>query len=182
MSASPGYTPLCSYVIFPVSARPQSASGSSHIVAVTSRRAGCCSGSAAQIELPQAVRNISRLNLFFRTSQPLLKLYRPGLTWRRDVREAYGNGRDSQSCFDCCYDHSVLNAPLAQLAEQRTLNPRVRGSSPWRRTRTDLGFLRSRSFFRCPICPHVGSVLAPESGPGRGGLVQTAAIGCAARK
>src|SRR5215469_1735514 len=26
-------------------------------------------------------------------------------------------------------------APLAQLAEQRTLNPRVRGSSPWRRTR-----------------------------------------------
>ena len=25
-------------------------------------------------------------------------------------------------------------APLAQLAEQRTLNPRVRGSSPWRRT------------------------------------------------
>src|SRR5690242_10683737 len=29
-------------------------------------------------------------------------------------------------------------APLAQLAEQRTLNPRVRGSSPWRRTRTDL--------------------------------------------
>jgi hypothetical protein len=32
------------------------------------------------------------------------------------------------------------DAPLAQLAEQRTLNPRVRGSSPWRRTRTDLGF------------------------------------------
>ena len=27
------------------------------------------------------------------------------------------------------------HAPLAQLAEQRTLNPRVRGSSPWRRTR-----------------------------------------------
>jgi hypothetical protein len=24
--------------------------------------------------------------------------------------------------------------------EQRTLNPRVRGSSPWRRTRIDLGF------------------------------------------
>ena len=32
-------------------------------------------------------------------------------------------------------------APLAQLAEQRTLNPRVRGSSPWRRTRPDLVFL-----------------------------------------
>ena len=37
-------------------------------------------------------------------------------------------------------------APLAQLAEQRTLNPRVRGSSPWRRTRNDLGFHCSRSF------------------------------------
>src|SRR5258707_14465663 len=34
-------------------------------------------------------------------------------------------------------------APLAQLAEQRTLNPRVRGSSPWRRTRPDLVFLPS---------------------------------------
>jgi len=31
--------------------------------------------------------------------------------------------------------------------EPRTLNPRVRGSSPWRRTRTDLGFYHSRSFF-----------------------------------
>src|SRR5262249_58402990 len=30
-----------------------------------------------------------------------------------------------------------LQAPLAQLAEQRTLNPRVRGSSPWRRTRSE---------------------------------------------
>src|SRR5580704_17093024 len=38
------------------------------------------------------------------------------------------------------------DAPLAQLAEQRTLNPRVRGSSPWRRTRSDLGFCCSRSF------------------------------------
>jgi len=27
------------------------------------------------------------------------------------------------------------------------LNPRVRGSSPWRRTRTDLGFYHSRSLF-----------------------------------
>src|SRR5262245_45246463 len=35
-----------------------------------------------------------------------------------------------------------LQAPLAQLAEQRTLNPRVRGSSPWRRTRLDLGKYR----------------------------------------
>ena len=38
------------------------------------------------------------------------------------------------------------NAPLAQLAEQRTLNPRVRGSSPWRRTRSDLGFYHLRAY------------------------------------
>src|SRR5271157_6598322 len=31
---------------------------------------------------------------------------------------------------------------LVNRTEQRTLNPRVRGSSPWRRTRTDLGFTR----------------------------------------
>jgi hypothetical protein len=30
--------------------------------------------------------------------------------------------------------HEMLYAPLAQLAEQLTLNQRVRGSSPWRRT------------------------------------------------
>jgi hypothetical protein len=34
----------------------------------------------------------------------------------------------------------VLHAPLAQLAEQLTLNQRVRGSSPWRRTLPDLRF------------------------------------------
>ena len=38
-------------------------------------------------------------------------------------------------------------APLAQLAEQRTLNPRVRGSSPWRRTRSDLGFYKAQVIF-----------------------------------
>jgi hypothetical protein len=32
-----------------------------------------------------------------------------------------------------------VRAPLAQLAEQQTLNLRVRGSSPWRRTHSDLG-------------------------------------------
>ena len=32
------------------------------------------------------------------------------------------------------------DAPLAQLAEQQTLNLRVRGSSPWRRTLPELGF------------------------------------------
>ena len=37
-----------------------------------------------------------------------------------------------------CATIAKSHAPLAQLAEQRTLNPRVRGSSPWRRTRPDL--------------------------------------------
>jgi hypothetical protein len=41
--------------------------------------------------------------------------------------------------------------------EQRTLNPRVRGSSPWRRTRTDLGFHCSRSF----LCARFVPMLAP---------------------
>src|ERR1700687_3092724 len=38
---------------------------------------------------------------------------------------------------------SEVRAPLAQLAEQQTLNLRVRGSSPWRRTHSDLGFSTS---------------------------------------
>jgi hypothetical protein len=50
--------------------------------------------------------------------------------------------------------------------EQRTLNPRVRGSSPWRRTRPDLGFHRPKVFFTCPVCPHAGSVLARRSDVG----------------
>lgn len=29
----------------------------------------------------------------------------------------------------------------------------------------------------CPVCPHAGSVLARELGPGRGGLVKAAASG-----
>jgi hypothetical protein len=29
----------------------------------------------------------------------------------------------------------------------------------------------------CPVCPHVGSVLARELGPGRGGLVKTGPSG-----
>jgi hypothetical protein len=41
--------------------------------------------------------------------------------------------------------------------EKRTLNPRVRGSSPWRRTRFDLGFYHPRAFFMCPFCPRVCS-------------------------
>src|SRR2546430_15271231 len=48
----------------------------------------------------------------------------------------------------------VANAPLAQLAEQRTLNPRVRGSSPWRRTRdqgSDLAVLAGSEPFSRPL-------------------------------
>src|SRR5579872_2415992 len=73
------------------------------------------------------------------------------------------------------------DAPLAQLAEQRTLNPRVRGSSPWRRTRTDLGFYHSRSFLMRPVCTGFPAVLAPcllggrMLGPGQ--LVQFRPIG-----
>ena len=44
-------------------------------------------------------------------------------------------------------------APLAQLAEQRTLNPRVRGSSPWRRT-TERGLeLGKLPVSRPRLCP-----------------------------
>jgi hypothetical protein len=46
---------------------------------------------------------------------------------------------------------------------QRTLNPRVRGSSPWRPTRTDLGFYRYRSISMCLICPYVCSMFAPAT-------------------
>ena len=58
-------------------------------------------------------------------------------------------------------------------AEQRTLNPRVRGSSPWRRTRSDLGFYHSRSFITRPFGPGFLAVLDPcllggrMFGPGR---------------
>src|SRR5205814_3647474 len=56
---------------------------------------------------------------------------------------------------------SVPVAPLAQLAEQRTLNPRVRGSSPWRRTRdqgSDLVVLPGSEPFSHPQWTHVGSM------------------------
>ena len=45
---------------------------------------------------------------------------------------------------------------------------------------SDLGFHRSRLFFMCPVCPHVGSMFARELGPGRGGLVQSGRIRAAA--
>ena len=112
------------------------------------------------------------LKLFFRTCRD------PATA---DGRSPPGGRRDSQCAAGCCYDHSVLNAPLAQLAEQRTLNPRVRGSSPWRRTRTDLGFCDSRSLFMCPVCLGFRGLLAPCLLGGRmlaaGQLVQFWRIG-----
>ena len=65
--------------------------------------------------------------------------------------------------------------------EQRTLNPRVRGSSPWRRTRDDLGLYRPQVFFLCPVCPDFAAVLAPCLLGGRmlagGRLVKNGPIG-----
>jgi hypothetical protein len=57
--------------------------------------------------------------------------------------------------------HSRDSSFQKSVSEQRTLNPRVRGSSPWRRTRDDLGFYSSRLFFMCPVCPGSPPVLAP---------------------
>ncbi len=59
-----------------------------------------------------------------------------------------------------------------KLTEQRTLNPRVRGSSPWRRTRTDLGIYKNQVIFSCPFCPHVCSMFARAHGPSNPGLVK----------
>ncbi len=87
--------------------------------------------------------------------------------WRAAGRQGSGDSRSERGLASI----TEVRAPLAQLAEQQTLNLRVRGSSPWRRTHSDLGFYRSGSDVVCPICPHVGSVLARVSGPGHGGLV-----------
>jgi hypothetical protein len=62
----------------------------------------------------------------------------------RDAHPIRRSGRSLLTSGRC------QRAPLAQLAEQRTLNPRVRGSSPWRRTCDDLGFYDPRSFFCAP--------------------------------
>jgi hypothetical protein len=64
-------------------------------------------------------------------------------------------------------------APLAQLAEQRTLNPRVRGSSPWRRTRSDLGFYHPRSFFCVRFVPMAAPWLLARTDPAIWGLSKT---------
>ena len=49
---------------------------------------------------------------------------------------------------------------LASMLKDAALNPRVRGSSPWWRTRSDLGFYRSRSLFLI-LC---GAALRPAWG------------------
>src|SRR5260370_38950650 len=51
------------------------------------------------------------------------------------------------------------------MENQRTLNPRVRGSSPWRRTRTDLVLYPFRSASWRPFRSHVCSTFARQSGP-----------------
>ena len=55
------------------------------------------------------------------------------------------------------------HAPLAQLAEQQTLNLRVRGSSPWRRTYPELVFLLSLYPGRRPFPGHGCSTFARQS-------------------
>ncbi len=61
------------------------------------------------------------------------------------------------------------DAPLAQLAEQQTLNLRVRGSSPWRRTRADLVFLLILYPGQWPFPGYGCSTFARQSGPSRPG-------------
>ncbi len=59
------------------------------------------------------------------------------------------------------------------IAEQRALNPRVRGSSPWRRTRPDLCFLPARCCPRyrvhgpgCSLAAHLSRACAPSRSGG----------------
>jgi hypothetical protein len=73
--------------------------------------------------------------------------------------------------------HSCDSSLQKTFSEHRTLNPRVRGSSPWRRTRSDLGFHDSRSFFMCPFCPHVCSMFARPHGPSNPGHVKNGPSG-----
>jgi hypothetical protein len=47
------------------------------------------------------------------------------------------------------------------IAEQRTLNPRVRGSSPWRRTRAELGVLDDIGSAQWSLCGGFEAMVAP---------------------
>ena len=122
---------------------------------------------AAYRELPQGVRIIGPLDFFFRAPQafPILPAGSMGDGRFRPEAPRASRRRDSHCPGANCYDHSVPKAPLAQLAEQQTLNLRVRGSSPWRRTSDDLGFYRSRSFFMCPFIPMFAPCLLARTDP-----------------
>jgi hypothetical protein len=84
--------------------------------------------------------------------------------WRTAIRAAGG----------ALLPLGTFQAPLAQLAEQQTLNLRVRGSSPWRRTHSDLGFYLSGSASWRPFAANValGLLVSPDlvTGPGRRAL------------
>src|SRR3954462_6874609 len=59
------------------------------------------------------------------------------------------------------------------IAEQRTLNPRVRGSSPWRRTRPDLGILPAAEgrpasvLYQCVLHVCSAATILPNTAPMR---------------
>ena len=112
-----------------------SAPASAHTVTTEQRHARACPS-----WLPRSVLNMGLLNLFFPTSHSSPSRHLAG-------PPVIGNAPAIAATITAFY------APLAQLAEQRTLNPRVRGSSPWRRTRTDLAlcpfrWAAGRSFSR----------------------------------
>ena len=62
--------------------------------------------------------------------------------------DAHGLSRPRLRCLGSQRSRPVRIDGCSMFARtpRRTLNPQVRGSSPWRRTRDDLGFHRSRSF------------------------------------
>jgi hypothetical protein len=123
--------------------------------------------------------------------QPLARIHRRcPLDWLlKSIGQAHhshlkGNPRCSQVKLGHYQQGSrTVSAALAALRPQLAccaLNPRVRGSSPWRRTRFELGFYRPRLFFMCPFCPHVCSVFARAHGPCNPGLVKNGLSGVGA--
>ena len=61
--------------------------------------------------------------------------------------------------------HFPALSDTAYTAEQRTLNLRVRGSSPWRRTHSELGLYPFRALSCSPFRGHGCSTVARQSGP-----------------
>ena len=78
-------------------------------------------------------------------------------------RRAWGDSRSERGLASI----AEVRAPLAQLAEQQTLNLRVRGSSPWRRTHSDLGLYLFQALSCRPFPGHGCSAFARQSGPSR---------------